>query len=207
MLGGGGHAASLLDILASKGIQVKVIVAPAITFSPILHQGIQCFTHDDEVLNFASDEYLLINGIGSMPNSSLREKVYSRFKSLGYQFATVIADSAYVSPQAKLAEGVQIMNRATVCYGVSIGANTIVNTAASIDHDCHIGAHVHMAPGVVMSGDVYVDDCVHIATGANVINGISIGRNSIIGVGANITKSLPTRSLAYGIRAKIVKQD
>ena len=40
--------------------------------------------------------------------------------------------------------------------GSVIGDNVIVNTNASVDHDCRIGQHVHLAPGVVVCGNVCV---------------------------------------------------
>ena len=48
----------------------------------------------------------------------------------------------------------------------SIGANSIVNTRASVDHDCRIGETVHIAPGVTLSGAVTIGDGTHIGTGA-----------------------------------------
>lgn len=81
-----------------------------------------------------------------------------------------------------------------MCHRDILGENSIINSRASIDHDCCIGNHVHMAPGVTLSENVEVEDLTHIGTGVVVIQGIQIGRKSIIGAGVTITKNVPDNS-------------
>lgn len=63
------------------------------------------------------------------------------------------------------------MNRKIIVIGtgghakVLGGENAIINTCASIDHDCIIGKHCHIAPGVLMGGGVAVHDDAHIWSG------------------------------------------
>ncbi|KAA1162036.1 pilus assembly protein [Pseudoalteromonas fuliginea] len=204
IIGGGGHAAALAEILLKQNKKIVGVVAPELIAVGNVFDGIELFHNDDDILKFNPQDVLLVNGIGSMPFKLLREAIYNRFKKLGYEFATVIADSAIVSDYSVIGCGVQVMNNCVVNCGAAVRDNTIINTSSSIDHDCIIGAHCHLAPGSTLSGQVVVENNVHIATGSNVINNITIGRNSIIGVGANITKSIPANSIVYGARA-IVK--
>lgn len=203
IIGGGGHAAALAEILIKQNKPLLGVVAPNILAGHAIFDTVQHYLQDDDVLRFAVDKVLLVNGIGAMPRQTLREKVYTRFNELGYTFATVIADSALVSDYAVLAQGAQIMNNAVINIGSEIGENTIVNTSVSVDHDCTIGAHSHLAPGTTLSGQVKIESNVHIATGSSIINNVTIGCNTIIGVGANITKSIPKYSIAYGAHSII----
>lgn len=203
MIGGGGHAAALLEILLLQGRDVIAVVAPEITAGKELFKGIKHFKNDNAILDFPPNEVELVNGIGAMPYSGLRTKIHLEFKSKLYQFATVIANSAHVSTNAALAQGAQVLTNATICTGSKIGFGTIINTSASIDHDCEIAAFCHIAPGVIMSGQVHVKESVHIGTGAKVINSIQIGKNTIIGVGANVLKTLPDSAIVYGARPYI----
>ncbi|ALQ53798.1 Sialic acid biosynthesis protein NeuD [Pseudoalteromonas issachenkonii] len=203
VIGAGGHAAALAEILIKQKKTLLGVVAPDILAGHVIFDSVKHYTQDDDVLRFSVDKVLLVNGIGAMPRQALRKKVYTRFCELGYTFATVIADSALVSDYAVLAKGAQIMNNAVINIGSEIGENTIVNTSASIDHDCIIGAHSHLAPGTTLSGQVVIEDNVHVATGANIINNVSIGRNTIVGVGSNITKSIRENSMVYGARTVI----
>ncbi|KTF15212.1 NeuD/PglB/VioB family sugar acetyltransferase [Pseudoalteromonas sp. H105] len=203
IIGGGGHAAALAEILIKQHKSILGVVAPNILAGHAIFDTVQHYLRDEDVLAFSTNEVLLVNGIGAMPRQTLREKVYTRFSELGYTFATVIADSALVSDYAVLAKGGQIMNNAVINIGSEIGENTIINTSVSVDHDCIIGAHCHIAPGTTLSGQVIVENNVHIATGSSIINDVSIGCNTIIGVGANITKSIPKYSIVYGTHSII----
>lgn len=203
MIGGGGHAAALAEILIKQKKNIVGVVAPELTAGHIIFQDMERFLDDDDILKFRPADIRLVNGIGSMPYKSLREDVYTKFKKLGYEFATVIANSALVSDYSILEYGVQIMDNCVVNIGCKVGENTIINTSTTVDHDCTIDAHCHLAPGSTLSGQVVIERNVHLATGVNVINNISIGRNTIVGVGANISKSVPSNSIVYGTRAVI----
>lgn len=203
IIGGGGHAAALAAILIKQNKPLLGVVAPNILAGHAIFDTVEHYLKDDDVLTFAVDKVLLVNGIGAMPRQTLRKKIYTRFNKLGYTFATITADSALVSDYAALAKGAQIMENAVINIGSEIGENTIINTSVSVDHDCKIGAHCHIAPGSTLSGQVIVENNVHIATGVNIINNVTIGSESIIGVGANITKSVDEKSIAYGARARI----
>ena len=203
IVGGGGHAASLAEILIKQGANIVGVVSPQISAGKALFEGVPHYVSDDDILKFSPESTLLVNGIGSMPYQSLRESLYNRFRSMGYKFATVIADSATVSDYSALESGVQIMNRCVVNIGCTVGENTLINTSTSVDHDCKIGAHCHLAPGTVLSGQVVVENNVHAATGVKIVNNVTIGENSIIGVGANITKSVLPNSIVYGARALV----
>ena len=203
MIGGGGHAAALAEILVKQNKSLLGVVTPKILAGHAIFDSVKHYLRDDDVLRFSVDEVLLVNGIGAMPRQTLRKKVYTHFSELGYTFATVIADSALVSDYASLAKGTQIMNNAVINIGSEVGENTIINTSVSVDHDCVIGAHCHLAPGTTLSGEVKIESNVHIATGVSVINNITIGAQSIIGVGANVTKSINSKSIVYGTHSII----
>ncbi|MBU2881830.1 NeuD/PglB/VioB family sugar acetyltransferase [Psychrosphaera sp. B3R10] len=205
LLGGGGHAATLAEILLDQGENIVGVVAPEITAGKKIFVEFQHFVNDTDVLNFDPLDTLLVNGIGSMPNSNLREGVYAKFKKLGYSFATIQAPSAVVSKFSEISEGAQILSNAVIGVDVKIGENTIINSSATVEHECFIGNNCHITPGVTLSGQVIMGDSVHIGTGSNLINNIKLGSNIVIGVGANITKSIESNSLVYGQRAKILQ--
>ena len=75
--------------------------------------------------------------------------------------------------------------------GSIVGANVIVNTRASLDHECWIGDHVHLAPGVVLSGMVTVEEGAHIGTGAILIQGVRVGARALVPAGAIVLGNVP----------------
>ena len=104
-----------------------------------------------------------------------------------------------------LAEGVQIIQGAIVNRGVSIGKHTIVNTNATVDHDCKIGDFVHIAPGATLCGGVKVGKRTLIGANATVLPNCEIGANVNVGAGAVVTTDLPDNVVVVGVPAKIIK--
>lgn len=202
IIGSGGHATVLANILL---LQNKNILGCISLDKETSILNIPVIGDDGFLLsNFKSDEILLVNGIGSTHQPTLRRKIFQTYKEHDYQFATVIHPSVILPLHYQLAEGVQLMAGATIQPNVQIGENSIVNTRASIDHDCIIGAHVHIAPGVTLSGNVNIKDYCHIGTGTTIIQNITIGQYSLIGAGSLVIQDIPTHTKALGVPAKEV---
>ena len=84
--------------------------------------------------------------------------------------------------------------------------HVVINTGASVDHDCCIGNGAQLGPGVVLGGRVKIGDLTFIGLGASVINQIEIGRNCVVGAGAVVVRDIPDHSLAYGVPSRVVGQ-
>lgn len=197
VLGAGGHASVLVDMLRQLDIDILGIVSKEKPSENGIFSGIPWYKNDEDVLNFEKSTVLLVNGIGSMPGNEIRYKVHSKFKQLGYGFYSVISPKAIVSSYITLAEGIQIMPGCIVNTNVSVGEATILNSGAIIEHDCTIGKHNHIAPGAVLSGSVITEDFVHIGTGAQVIQGMRIGEHTLVGAGATVTRNLDSNKTLY----------
>lgn len=201
LLGAGGHAKVLLDILLDKNIEILGIAEKGGADLPSDVYGVPVIGNDSDVQQYPPDKVGLVNGIGSIGSTALRLKIYEKFKRQGYSFTQVIHPRAVVSRRAELGEGVQIMAGAVINIGTCIQENSIINTNASVDHDCDIGAHVHIAPGVTLSGGVTVGDGSHIGTGASVVQGIEIGTNVVVGAGAVVVNNIEAGRKVCGVPA------
>lgn len=199
MLGGGGHAAVLLDILSKQQRQVLAYISPEKAQRAIF-TGLLWLDNDEALASWSSEEVELVNGIGVLPGQSLRAKLFDTFSQRGYQFATVISPSSVVSDFAHLAQGVQVFPGSVVNVGVQVKQNTIINSGTVIEHDCCIGKHNHIAPGVTLSGGVTTKDNVHVGTGASIIQAVTINKNAVIGAGAVVTKDIVENMIVYPAR-------
>lgn len=197
MIGGGGHASVLAEILLLQRRKVLAVIAPEGVHKNNIFKGAAILRKDDDVLRFKKDKVLLVNGIGMRPQSNLKKKINEYFLSLGYNFETVIADSAYVSPFAQIEIGVQVLPMAIIQAGAIVGSHSIINTACLVEHDCRIGAYNHIAPKATLCGQVETNEGVYIGAGSTVIQGLSIGDGSIVGAGACLTNSLGPNTIAY----------
>jgi len=189
IIGGGGHAAMLLEILLKDQRNVIAYSSPVISTQPLFNE-IMWYCQDGDILSFNTNDVELVMGVGSLPNSSLRIKLYNKFKQLGYSFSTIISESALVSAHAILSEGVQVLPRAVINCTSEIQENTIINSGAIVEHDCRIGAHNHIASGAILCGGVTTGTQVHIGAGATIIQLINIADNVTIGAGATVTKDV-----------------
>lgn len=197
VLGAGGHATVIIDILLQLNCNVIGLVAKERPKTQPVFEGLTWYSSDDDLLSFNKDSVLLVNAIGSLPGQETRSKVHQKFKLEGYSFMTVVSPKAILSDFVSLAEGVHIMPGSIVNANACIGEGTIINSGAIIEHDCVIGKHNHIAPGAVLSGSVFTGDYVHIATGARVIQGIQIGERALVGAGATVTKNLGRKETIY----------
>ncbi len=205
MIGGGGHASVLTDILRQQGREILAVVSPEDIHQRAVFKGIRHLKSDEDALSFPPNKVLLVNGIGMMPKSRGKLEVNEYFLSRGYQFETVISNSALVSPFSKVEVGAQILSMSIVQAGATIGSHCIVNTGALIEHDCNVGAYTHIAPKATLCGQVVTEENAYIGAGAVVIQGLSIGQGAIVGSGVNLSKSLAANTTAYPARALIRK--
>ncbi len=197
ILGGGGHASVLVDILLEQRREIVGVVSPELISSRSVFGAIPQYFNDEDILSFSTDEILLVNGIGSLPKANLRTSIYKKYNKLGYIFETVVSLNALVSRFSRLEQGVQIFPGAIIQAGSNIGENSIINTGVIVEHDCTIGINNHIAPGVTLSGGVSTGDQVHIGTGASVIQSIRIGSHSVVSSGAVVTKCIGDNKIAY----------
>lgn len=185
LLGAGGHARVVLDMLKACGGRLAAVVDPSERPAPIFADSLHI--DDDAALStyFGPEDCLLLNGLGMMPSSgpSRREVLFEHFAGAGYRFLTLIHPAAAVSPTARLDEGAQVMAGAVVQCDVRIGRGVIVNTKASVDHDCDIGNHVHIAPGAVLCGGVSVGAGAIVGAGAVLLPGATVARGEVAPAG------------------------
>ncbi|GDY24148.1 sialic acid synthase [Agarivorans sp. Toyoura001] len=203
LIGGGGHASVLAEILLTQGRDILAVISPDDVSQRSVFKGITILEKDEDILNFDKEKVLLVNGIGMMPQSGFKQKINECFLSLGYQFETIIADSALVSRFSKIETGAQILPMAIIQTGAAVGRHSIVNTGAVVEHDCKIGAYNHIAPKATLCGQVETKNNVYVGAGSTVIQGLSIGCGAIVGAGANLTQSLKENSVVYPARAVI----
>ncbi len=197
MIGGGGHASVLAEILLGQGRDIIAVVSPVDISQRAVFDGISHLKSDDDVLRFSPNQVRLVNGIGVMPKSKLKQKVNQHFLSLGYQFETVIATSASVSPFAKIGAGCQILHSAIIQAGTTLGDHSVINSTALIEHDASIGDYCHIAPRATLCGQVNVGESAYVGAGATVIQGITLAAGCIVGAGSTVLSDVQPNTITF----------
>lgn len=203
ILGAGGHAKVLLSLVTSAGFKVLGVCDPLLEYQiGGQWRGISILGGDAALDALDPGAIELVNGIGQLVGASGRHKIFQRMKARGYRFPVLLHPTAWVDATAHLHEGVQVMAGAIIQADVVVGANSIINTRAGIDHDCCLGEDVHVAPGATLCGGVQVSDGAFIGSGATVIQGLKVGMEAVVGAGTVLTKDLSTRQVMYGPSAR-----
>lgn len=201
IIGGGGHAHSVIDIgLGMEEYEIAGIIDSGRTKEVM---GFPVIGADADLAAIYRSG--ITHAFVALGDNAIRHRIYEEIKEIGYELVNFVSRHAYIAPSVRLGKGICIMPGAVVSVHSIIGDNTIINTNCSIDHDSVIGKSCHIAPGVSMSGKVTIGDGTHIGTGAAVIDGINIGSWSYIGAGAAVVADMPDGIMAYGVPAKTVR--
>jgi sugar O-acyltransferase (sialic acid O-acetyltransferase NeuD family) len=120
----------------------------------------------------------------------------------GLAAAQAIHPAAYVARDAALGLGAQVLARAVVGSRAVLGDWCIVNTAASVDHECTLAEGVHIGPGATLCGLVCVERHAFIGAGSVVLPRIRIGAGAVVGAGSVVTRDVPPGVVVAGNPAR-----
>ncbi|MHC8508105.1 MAG: NeuD/PglB/VioB family sugar acetyltransferase [Rhodospirillales bacterium] len=201
VIGAGGHAKVVTAALLAAGVQPAGLIDADAARHGERVLGVPVIRDDSLLAAMTPGETALYNGVGFTGRSDARIQVFERFTAQGFKFPALVHPDAFIAPEVELGDGAQIMAGAVIQPGVRIGRNAIINTRASVDHDCVIGDHAHIAPGAVLSGGVTVGARVLIGVGASVIHAAAVGAGAVIGAGAAVAGDIAPGVTAVGVPA------
>lgn len=209
LYGGTGQAKVTREILKSASIDVVLVVDDtkgiASPFADVpLVEGLaglrSWMQHQRGSGNVEFSPMGFCVSIGN-PHGRARLRIAQELTALGLVELSAIHPSAVISPSASLGPGAQVMAGAIVQACAIVGRQCIINTRASIDHDCVIGDGCGVAPGATLCGEIRCGDNVWIGAGATVLPRIQLGADSIIGAGAVVTRDVSAATTVVGVPA------
>lgn len=143
--------------------------------------------------------------IVALGSNLLRAEILTQLQAAKASIATIIHPTAAISEHCQIGKGVVVFANTVVNIGTEIADGCIINTAATIDHDCHIAAFSHISPGANLAGGVHVGRMSWLGIGCSVIEYVSIGENCQVGAGAVITQNTKSNFLYLGVPAKAIR--
>ncbi|MEX2514393.1 MAG: acetyltransferase [Cyclobacteriaceae bacterium] len=179
--GASGHGRVIIDLLENgQGVQGIFDDDPGIT-EMLGHTVSGCIPE-----TFIFDHPLVL----AIGDNATRKKLYQKYMGRA-QFATLIHPSAIISRRAHLEPGGVILERAIVKVNCRLGKQVIVNTGASIDHDCVIGDFAHIAPQATLCGGIQVGEGTLVGANSTVLPNLKIGAWCKIGAGSLVLSDVP----------------
>jgi sugar O-acyltransferase (sialic acid O-acetyltransferase NeuD family) len=205
IIGGSGHGKVVIDILEQTGkFHVLGILDAKIPSGQVL--GYPAIGNESELLAMIQTQQVegLLVAVG---DNWLRWKISNSLRTLSpdVKFPSAVHPSAQLARNVRLGQGTVVMAGCVVNSDTSIGDFCILNTHCSVDHGCKLGNYVSFAPHACAGGNVEIDDHTAVCLGANVIHGIKIGAHTVVGAGATVLKDLPSKVVAYGTPARVVR--
>ncbi len=137
-----------------------------------------------------------------------RFKISEELKKLGLESVEVISPKALLDDIEYKGEGLQMMPGAVVHKFSSIGDQCIINTNATVDHECVLGNGVHVMGGASIAGAVEIGNYSTIGTNATILPNIKLGKGVFVGAGAVVNKDINDYEVVIGAPArKLRKQE
>ncbi|GAA2742860.1 acetyltransferase [Terrabacter aerolatus] len=197
VLGAGGHARSVVDVLERSGRTVVAVSGDAPGGEP---WHVDVLADDRAAFELISARGLhAVVAIGSI---AARTRLVHELVSRGLSAPAVVAATATVSARSVLGDGTVVLEHAHVGPASRLGRAVVVNTAAVVEHDCSVGTGVHVAPGAVLLGGASVGEGSLVGSGARVLPLVSVGAGSTVGAGAVVTRHVADGDTVVGAPAR-----
>ena len=155
----------------------------------------------DEFIPEKDEEYFVV------PTTSHKAVLieYSKNKHTQFAVSQLIHPTAYVSPFAKIGQGVFIGAMSVISAGCILKDHVFVNRGVTVGHDAVLHEYVRLNPGSNIGGHVEIHTGATIGIGANIIEELVIGRGAMVAASAAVIKDVQDRELVAGVPAVVKK--
>jgi len=134
LYGAGGHAKVILELLEAEGRVIHGLFDDNATADNLFDYPVKPWPE-----GYSEGADCII----SIGHNATRQKIAQK---LEVPFTKASHPNSYLSPRCSLENGTVVMSGVSIHSGASIGRHCIINTHASVDHDCELGDFVHIAP-------------------------------------------------------------
>ena len=200
IIGAGGHAKVIIDILQEAG-GYDLVGCLSHRFEGGSVLGVPVLG-SEELLGQLYREGIRV-AFAAIGDNRVRQSVARSLQAVGFTLLNAMSRHAIVSGRVGLGQGIAVMPGAVINVDTQIGDGVIVNTGATIDHDCRVGEYAHIGPGTNLAGGVHIGEGTLLGVGCRAIPGKTVGAWSVIGAGSVIVRDLPGGRTAMGNPARV----
>ena len=161
ILGAGGFGRTVADLAAQSGRYENISFLDDGSNAPDVIG--KCV----DFVNFKDDATEMLPALG---NNELRLMLGQRIEAAGIKLATVIHETAYVSPTAIVMPGSIILPKAVVNTSCVIKRSCLINIGAMIDHGTVIEEGCHICVGAIVKAENRIPRLTKIEAGQVIEN-------------------------------------
>ena len=201
VLGAGGHAIEILDVLLAKGYGGNIIFFDDTQKGPtnILGKYLVLDSFLSLERQMASDQHFVI-GVG---DPQLRFTFYNKVRSIGGVHCGLRSDKALVSSNVGNVADADIFPFCFVGPKVNIGTGSLINARASLHHETEVGNFTVISPSATVLGSAIIGDFCFIGAGAVILPKIKVGSHVVVGAGSIVTKNIPDNAIVFGVPGEV----
>lgn len=161
ILGAGGYAKTVADILQQNKIYTKIY------FLDDTKTGENILGKCSDYMKFKNENTDMYPAFG---NNEVRAKWFKALQQENVNIPTIIHNSAYISPTVKIETGTVVLPKAIINTNCLVKHGCIVNCGAIIDHDCILEEFVHVCIGAMVKAENKIPKKTKIEAGEIVTN-------------------------------------
>jgi sugar O-acyltransferase (sialic acid O-acetyltransferase NeuD family) len=123
------------------------------------------------------------------------------------KFPVVTSSNVLISPYAELGEGCIVAYAFTLINpGAKIGDFVIILDRTGIGDDVTIGDYTTLFADINVGVGAFIGSGCVIGSGVTILPGRKIGDGSTIGAGSVVSKDIPSKAIAFGNPAVVIKE-
>jgi sugar O-acyltransferase (sialic acid O-acetyltransferase NeuD family) len=200
IFGTGGHSKVVYDILI-KQQKYNPVAFVSLDKGLSTFMGLPHF-HQSDLFRIKQSK-----GIVAIGDNYARAQVSSFIleKRPDFDFVMAVHPSAQVAYGVKIGRGSVVMANTALNSETVLGENVIINTGATVDHDCKIDSFASIAPGCTLGGNVTLGAFAALSLGAKVVHNKKIGIHTVVGAGSVVLNDIADYKIAYGSPCRVIR--
>jgi sugar O-acyltransferase (sialic acid O-acetyltransferase NeuD family) len=143
-------------------------------------------------------------GVAAFQNRGARARIVERLALPRERYATLIHQSASISPRVTIGSGTVIQQNVVITTGTTIGNHVLISQNVPMEHDDVLEDFVTIAAGAIITGAVRLQQGSYIGAGATILSGLTVGEHALVGAGAVVTRDVPDYAIVAGVPAKVI---
>ena len=195
IVGTGGFATELIDVLRGDGHSIGGVVGPR----PVKVVMSAQWLGDDEVLAHQPSGSLCYVAVG---DPKTRQRLSALALDQGLVLVSFVHSTAWVAASAQIGPGVCVYPHATVHANVVLARGVVVNSNASVGHETSIGEFSNLGPGVSVGGCCRIEALTYLGIGATTLDNVTICGGTVVGAGATVVCDLELPGCYVGTPAR-----